>query len=57
MEPDDTDRDPTHPALRIVLAVGGLLLALLLVAAIVRPDMVMPMLHTVMRETRAMVGM
>ncbi len=43
-------------AARIGIAVGGLLLALLIVAAIVRPDMMMGALHLVMHGLGAMVG-
>ena len=52
---DRTEPSAGAVALRIVLAAAGLLVALLVVAAIVRPDMMMGMLHSTMQQFDAMV--
>ncbi len=57
MEHQDPERDSSLPAARIALATLGLLLTLLVVAALVRPDMVMPVLHMIMHGTRTMTGL
>jgi uncharacterized membrane protein YgaE (UPF0421/DUF939 family) len=50
MHIDRTEPSAGAVAPRMVLAAVGLLVALLVVAAIVRPDMMMSMLHSMMQQ-------
>ncbi len=57
MSYDEAEHGAAYVAGRIALATFGVLLVLLLLAALVRPGMVMHMLHLAMQGTRMMVGL
>lgn len=57
MVSEDEDRDTSIPPVRIALATVGLLLTLLVIAAIVRPDMMMHVMNMVTHDARGMLGM